>query len=95
MGPDVDFRTAYAASLAGKDDLEVLGIAAQAGRILVTHDKSTMPDKLGQFVAARNSPGVFIVPRGLRLAVVAEELIPIWGASESEEWIDRITYIPL
>jgi predicted nuclease of predicted toxin-antitoxin system len=95
LEPRVDFRTANAASLAGKDDLDVLEIAAKEGRILVTHDKSTMPDNFAQFVAEHDSPGVFIVPRGLRLAGVAEELILIWGASESDEWVNRITYIPL
>ena len=95
LEPSVDFRTGNAASLSGKDDLEVLEIAAQEGRILVTHDKSTMPDNFAQFVAAHDSPGVFIVPPGLRLAGVAEELILICEASESDEWVNRITYIPL
>jgi hypothetical protein len=40
LEPGVDFRTAQAASLAGKDDLDVLEIAAQEGRILVTHEEA-------------------------------------------------------
>ncbi len=54
-----------------------------------------MPDNFAQFVAAHDSPGVFIVPRGLRLAGVAEELILTCEASESDERVNRITYIPL
>lgn len=39
----IDFQTAHAAGLEGLDDPTVLSIAAQANRILVTHDRKTMP----------------------------------------------------
>ncbi|MBI1745490.1 MAG: DUF5615 family PIN-like protein [Acidobacteria bacterium] len=91
----VDFRTAQAADLAVKSDPEVLKTAAWEGRILVTHDKSTMPDHLTRFIVTQESPGVFIVPRGRRLMEVAEELVLVWVASDSEEWTNRIVYIPL
>lgn len=95
LNPRIDFRTADAAKLASVDDLSVLEIAAREGRILVTHDKSTMPDHFARFVQTRESAGVFIVPRGLKLADIAEELVMISEASESEEWINQIAYIPL
>jgi predicted nuclease of predicted toxin-antitoxin system len=41
--PKVDFQTAFAAGLEGVKDLEVLAIAAQQKRILVSHDRKTMP----------------------------------------------------
>ena len=91
----VDFRTSDAAGLRGVSDLGVLEIAARDGRILVTHDKSTMPDHFAQFIQTNESPGVLIVPRNLKLAEVGEELFMIWEASEPDEWINIITYIPL
>lgn len=36
--PKIDFQSAFAAGLEGRLDREVLGIAAQDGRILLTHD---------------------------------------------------------
>ncbi|MCC5666953.1 DUF5615 family PIN-like protein [Nostoc sp. CHAB 5784] len=36
--PNLDFQSAYTALLEGKKDSEVLAIAAQDGRVLVTHD---------------------------------------------------------
>ena len=44
--PALDFRTATAAGLAHLKDLEVLTLAARDGRILVTHDQTTMPKPL-------------------------------------------------
>jgi len=51
--PGIDFRTATAAGLEDVDDLGVLGIAASDGRILVTHDKSTMPTNFAEFLARK------------------------------------------
>ena len=41
--PEIDIRTANDAGLAGLADLEVLQIAADSGRILVSQDRRTMP----------------------------------------------------
>ena len=39
--PQIDFQTATAAGLPGLSDLDVLTMAASAGRILVSHDRKT------------------------------------------------------
>lgn len=44
--PTIDFQTALAAGLEGVKDSEVLAIAAQQRRILVSHDRKTMPRRL-------------------------------------------------
>lgn len=41
--PSIDFQTALATGLHGLDDELVLGRASEQGRILVSHDKRTMP----------------------------------------------------
>ena len=41
--PSIDFQTALTAGLDGLDDELVLGRASEQGRILVSHDKRTMP----------------------------------------------------
>ena len=39
----IDFQDANAGAVAGVPDIKVLSIAADLGRILVSHDRSTMP----------------------------------------------------
>jgi predicted nuclease of predicted toxin-antitoxin system len=93
--PTIDFQTASAAGLQGLNDLEVLALAAQLGRILVTHDRKTMPSQFAEFIATRPSAGVLIVSKKMAFEVVIEELVLIWSVSSAEEWTNRIAKIPL
>jgi predicted nuclease of predicted toxin-antitoxin system len=93
--PAIDFQTALGAALAGVGDPEVLAIAARKGRILVTHDHKTMPRHFGQYVTTNTSPGVLVVPQNLSVAAAAQELLLVWSATEAEEWINRICFLPL
>lgn len=93
--PSIDFRTAHAARLVALSDEQVLAIAAAEGRILVTHDRKTMPKHFAEFIASKPSAGVIVVPQKLVVNAAAEDLVVIWGASESEEWINRIQCLPL
>ena len=93
--PTIDFQTAHDGKLAGVEDPEVLSRAAEAGRILVTHDGKTIPTHFGQFITKHQSPGVLIVPQSLPGHLAADDLIVIWSASEAEEWQNRIFYLPI
>jgi len=94
--PAVDFRTAQAAGLNRLDDKAVLQQAAEEGRILVTHDKRSMPRHLAEFLAEGHaSPGVLIViPQDAPPARVAETLVLIWADGRPEDWVNVITKIP-
>lgn len=91
----VDFQTASAAGLEGVKDSEVLAIAARQKRILVSHDRKTMPSEFAEFITNHQSSGVIIVSRKVPIEVVIEELLLIWAVSSTEEWINRIAKIPL
>lgn len=93
--PAIDFQTAAAADLAGRDDSEVLAIAARDGRVLVSHDHRTMPSHFGEFTSNNASPGVVIASQRLPISVVVEELLLMWSASDSDEWVNRIAHLPL
>jgi hypothetical protein len=56
--PNLDFRSANEAGLEGLKDPEVLALAARDGRVLVTHDRKTMPTEFGQFIMSQASSGV-------------------------------------
>ena len=93
--PGVDSMTAIAAGLEGLPDSEVLEVAARLGRVLVTHDRRTMPHHFGEFVQGRTSPGVFVISQHFPPAHAAEELLLIWSTTEAEEWENRICSLPL
>ncbi len=94
--PAVDFQTAQAAQLDEVEDPEVLQLCALQGRILVTHDKRTMPGHFKQFVSTgNNSPGLFLViPQWARVASVVECFVLIWADGRAQDWANRITYLP-
>ena len=93
--PAIDFQTALAAGLANLDDRQVLAMAARAGRVLVTHDRRTMPRHFAEFIAREASAGLVIIPQPLPVASVVEDLLLIWSATEAEEWTNRICFLPL
>ena len=92
--PQIDFRSSHAARLDGLSDPEVLAIAADAGRILVTHDFRTMPNHFRQFTQASSSPGVFLVRQDLPVGEAVETLLLIWEVSEADEWVNRLCLVP-
>jgi predicted nuclease of predicted toxin-antitoxin system len=93
--PELDFQTAQEAGLENLADPEVLALAAQSGRILVTHDRRTMPTHFGTFIETQQSPGLFIISQRADLLLVIEELILIWEASEAEEYVNSLRTLPL
>jgi hypothetical protein len=93
--PAMDFQTAMEAELSGLNDPEVLARAGLEGRILVTHDRKTMPRHFFAFITTASSAGVLIVPQYLPVAAVVDDLLLIWHASEAEEWINQIRSLPL
>lgn len=93
--PNLDFQSANEAELEGKADSEVLAIAAQDGRLLVTHDRQTMPAMFGQFIMSKTSSGVLIVSQSLPVSEAINTLILVWEASTAEEWVNQIMSLPL
>jgi predicted nuclease of predicted toxin-antitoxin system len=93
--PGIDFQSAVQADLKDLKDLEVLALAANAGRLLVTHDIKTMPGHFAEFIQTATSPGVLLVPQHLPVAAVVEEIILLWSVTDPEEWVNRIARIPL
>jgi len=68
----------------------VLAAAANEGRMLVTHDRRSMPQNFGHFTSAATSSEVIVVPQNMPLGVAVEWLVTIWSASEAEEWTNQI-----
>jgi len=92
---DIDIRTAADAGIAGLKDPDVLWLSAQAGRVLVSQDRRTMPAHFAEYVSSANSSGVILLREAISISAAIEELVLISTASEAEEWINRLAWIPL
>ncbi|MDP9824068.1 DUF5615 family PIN-like protein [Nocardioides massiliensis] len=85
---DVGLRTA--------DDPAILEWAAAEDRILVTRDIKTVPTYAFNRVSAKQPmPGVFVLRSTVSMATAIDELSFIVGASDANEWVDRVVYLPL
>lgn len=81
----------------GTPDPDLLVFAEQNGYALVTFDINTMPGHVADHLAAgRHTRGVFVFPTGNSLSAgnVAQELAMVCGASDADEWIDRMEFLP-
>jgi uncharacterized protein DUF5615 len=93
--PAIDFQSANDSGLEALSDPEVLELAAREGRVLVSHDKSTMPVHFAARAASGlRSPGVLLALPSASVGEIIESLLVIWSASRETEWADQIHYLP-
>lgn len=94
--PNLDAVTAHEEGLSEVSDPELLLWAADAGRILLTHDLRTIPGHAGERIAAgEKMPGVFVVPRRLPINEVINDLEIMVTCSLEGEWDNTVRYLPL
>ena len=79
----------------GRPDSAVLAQAASEGRVLVSHDRQTMPGHFRRLIEKQASPGLVIVSQELDIGRAIEELLLVWAASEAEEWENTVIFLPL
>src|SRR2546425_12652662 len=74
--PAIDITTIQELGLRELDDPSILAHAAQEGRILLTHDVSTMSDFAYERVeSGLPMPGLFQIPRTAPVGQIIEDLI--------------------
>jgi predicted nuclease of predicted toxin-antitoxin system len=94
--PNVDVLTAHQVGLSNASDSEVLAWAAEQERILITHDRRTMPYHAASRIArAEKLAGIIIVSRQLPISQVINELEIIVSCSDMIEWENIIKHLPL
>lgn len=77
-------------------DPEILLWCEERGFSLVTNNRESMPVHLQEHLAAgRHVPGIFTLNPQMTMGETADELILIRGASEAEEYIDQLHYLPV
>jgi uncharacterized protein DUF5615 len=94
--PVLDIVSVQEVGLRQADDPTVLDWAAQEGRILLTHDVSTMLNFAYERVGAGlPMPGVFEIPDGTSRSVIIDDLLLIAATSDPDEWRDKVQSLPL
>lgn len=93
--PNVDVVTAHQAGLSDASDPDLLAWAAEK-RIVVTHDRRTMPSHAAARMARGGSVvGLIIVSRNLPVSQVINDLEIIVSCSDVGEWENVIKHLPL
>ena len=94
--PDIDIVRVQDIGLAGVGDRDILAWAAANDRIILTHDRATLPDYAYERLAAgEKMPGVFILNDRFPIGEATREILLMIACSEQPEWSDRVVYLPL
>lgn len=94
--PDLNIVRLQDVGLSGADDTVVLEWAAQEGRILLTHDASTITDYAYERArAGKPMPGVFEVGRDVPIGQVIGDILLLAEYSLEGEWEGQVRYLPL
>ncbi len=96
QNPLVDILRAQDTDVYGATDPIVLAWAAENDRILLTHDVKTVPKYANQrIVAGLSMPGVIVARQELSVGQIIDELLMIESASQPEDWIGLVVFLPL
>lgn len=92
--PDSPFKTAPEAGFhTGTSDADVLRIAAEDGRILVSHDLKTLPQHFAEFIEQNVSPGAIIIRQEVAIRDAARWLQFFFEAGTPEDFLNTIRII--
>jgi hypothetical protein len=79
----------------GTSDQDILRYLELSQRLLVTSNRMSMSVHIeAHWAASGHLWGVLLVRPGTPINQLARELFLVWEASEAEEWIDRLDWIP-
>ncbi|NEQ04769.1 MAG: hypothetical protein F6K37_01835 [Moorea sp. SIO4E2] len=94
--PNLDLLRIQDVGLREVDDPAILAWAAINGRILITHDRATMPDfAYNRLVSGESMAGIFVVNDRMPIRQAIDELLLLIDCSEQAEWKGIVLYLPL
>ena len=92
--PSIDFRGFVGVIPDGLPDTEVLALAAESARVLVSADVNTMPGHFKEFVAQHDSPGLILIPSSRSIASVIDGLLLVWMHWTPDRMRSQIVWLP-
>ncbi|MEM7536554.1 MAG: DUF5615 family PIN-like protein [Chloroflexota bacterium] len=94
--PSIDLVRVQDVGLGEADDPTILEWAAMHNRIVLTHDRATMPDfAYDRVVMRKPMPGMFVFNDRISVKEAIHELLLIDECSEHREWQNLVIYPPL
>ena len=94
--PAVEFTRLRELGLGQLPDADVLRFAARESWIVVSHDVNSMTAAAYSLLAANEQVGgLLLVHQACAIAPIIDSLVLIWSASEAEEWVGLVEFLPL
>jgi Domain of unknown function (DUF5615) len=94
--PGIDVVRVQDVGLRGADDEAVPVWAAEQGRILLTHDVSTITaHAYDRVMKGEPMPGVFEVSCDARIRAAVDDIFLLTECSTPDEWEGQVRYLPL
>ncbi|MEM8723318.1 MAG: DUF5615 family PIN-like protein [Cyanobacteria bacterium P01_G01_bin.39] len=93
--PDLNLVRVQDVGLQELDDPTILSWAGDNERIVVTHDRATMPDFAYERIANEKiMPGLFVVNDRISIRQSIDDLLLYVMYTEQQEWNKKVLYIP-
>jgi len=94
--PKIDLVRVQDVGLEGADDPKILEWANNEGRILLTHDRRTMPHYAYQRMAdGKIFAGMVVMKATIPVGQAIEDILLIDAASTPDDWINMVQDMPL
>jgi hypothetical protein len=94
--PAIEFVRAREFRIMDWPDARVLEFAAERGLIVVSHDVNTMTKHAyNRTASGLKTAGLLMVRQLDPIPPTIDSLILIWSASEAEEWMDQVAFLPI
>src|SRR5439155_27006778 len=88
----IDFVAAQGLIPPSMPDSDVLALAANLNRVLVSHDYETMPGHFYRFLEIRKSPGLILIRQLVPIGLAIQQLHIALACSEVHEFKNQIIY---
>ena len=93
---DIDIVRVQDVGLTGLDDPEILEWADLQRRIVLTHDRRTMPNFVYQRIAlGKSTSGLIVMKPTISISVAVEDILLINSVSTQIEWKNMVQFLPL
>jgi hypothetical protein len=94
--PDLEIVRVQDAGLLEADDPTILEWADEQRRVLLTHDRRTMPRFAYERIAAgKTMAGMLVMKATIPVGQAIEDILLIDACSTTEEWVNKVQDLPL
>lgn len=94
--PNLDLIRVQDVGLIKVEDPAILAWASENQRIILTHDRATMPDfAYERLVRGEVMSGMFVINDRMPIRQAIDELLLLLDCTEQAEWIGTVLYLPL